>query len=415
VSRYSIGRFVAGLLLSSNLFASSANISTDELIIRGIFYDNHQMYNYSRAIYDELYSRVKLDNFLFKKANASLLSGNDTATSILELEAYESKHPKNVVAKRLLLPLYLFKGDMLQAKRVLKKLLEISKTSKDYELASTVYLYNGDYHKALDLLNKSYELKHKEDTVLQMANIMLNYTNEYKKAIQLLEMHRRMSVVSSQEIFKMLIELYVKTNNIDGVLQTYKALYQIDPKDVYLAKIVNAYVFKADFKGAIEFFEINKPDDKILFDLYQHEKMYKKALDFATKAYKRTKNPSWLAKKAIITYESAKDKKDPQMIKKLISYFDRAIKEGADDSSYFNYYGYTLIDSNVDVQKGIDYIKKALAQQPNNAYYIDSLAWGYYKINQCKKAYNLMKNIPSKEIEETIELKEHFEAIKKCK
>ena len=122
-----------------------------------------------------------------------------------------------------------------------------------------------------------------------------------------------------------------------------------------------------------------------------------------------------MAKKAIITYESAKDKKDPQMIKKLISYFDRAIKEGADDSSYFNYYGYTLIDSNVDVQKGIDYIKKALAQQPNNAYYIDSLAWGYYKINQCQEAYKLMKDIPAKEIEETIELKEHFEAIKKCK
>jgi tetratricopeptide (TPR) repeat protein len=388
----------------------------DELIIRGIFYNNHQMYNYSRAIYDELYSRTKLDDFLFNKANASLLSGNDIDTSILELENHKSKsQQKDIISKRLLISLYLFKGDMKQAKKILENLLDISKTSRDYELASTVFLYEGNYKKALNLLNKSYTLKHQEETLLQIANIMLNYTYEYKKAIQLLEMHRRMNIISSKEVFKMLVELYVKTNDINGVLQTYKALYIIEPKEMYLAKIVDAYVYMADFKGAIGFFEDNKPKDKILFDLYQHEKMYQKAIKFATEAYRRTHDPSWLAKKAIITYESAKDKKDLKMIKKLISYFDRAIKEGADDSSYFNYYGYTLIDSDIDIQKGIDYIKKALAQQPNNAYYIDSLAWGYYKINQCKKAYKLMKEISSKEIEETIELKEHFEAIKKCK
>jgi len=404
--------FVLGCSL---LVAKEPNISDDELIIRGIFYEQYGMYNYAQAIYDELYSREPIDAYLFKKAKASMLSGNGVSQSISELEQWESKHPKELTAKRLLVPLYLLDANMPKAKAKAKELLALSSKPKDLELASNPYLFEGDYQKALELLNSAYSQSNDESTLLQIVNILQNYTKEYKKAIQLLEMHRRINVATSKDVYKKLIELYVATSNVDGILQTYKDLYEIEQNPQYLAKIVNAYVLKGDYKGAIEYFEKNKSDDNILFDLYQHQKMYDKAFAFASKMYQKSKDPQWLAKKAIVTYERASNKKDAKMIDEVIKYFDMAIKGGIKDGSYYNYYGYTLIDNDRDIQKGIKMVQQALKTDPTNSYYIDSLAWGYYKIHQCKKAYKLMKQIPKNEIEETIELKEHFEAIKKCK
>jgi len=415
VSRYSIKKICLALLLSSNLFANSSDISQDELIIRGIFYEEHYMYNSAYAIYDELYTQDKIDAFLFKMAKASMLSGNHVKSTIKLLEQWEKKHKGKLKAKRFLVSLYMQVDDISKAKKISKELLELSSNPVDYELVSNIYAYNGEYKKALKLLNKAYDKQHKESTLLLIVSIMQDYTKEYKKAIQLLEMHRRINLIVSNSLYKKLIELYVKTNDIDGVLQTYKALYKQDPKDIYLSKIVDAYIYKADFDGAIKFFEENKPDDEILFDLYRHQKLYHKALKFATKKYEQTQDASWLAKRAIVRFEGAKNKQDKSMLKNVMKDFDDAIKNGVDDSSYYNYYGYLLIDNNKDVKKGIELITKALNQQPNNAYYIDSLAWGYYKIHQCKKAYKLMKDIPTQEIEDTIELKEHFDIIQKCK
>ena len=122
-----------------------------------------------------------------------------------------------------------------------------------------------------------------------------------------------------------------------------------------------------------------------------------------------------MAEKAILTYEKAKDKNDKQMIKQVVSYFDTAIAQGVDDSIYLNYYGYTLIDKNIDVKKGMKIISDALVQQPDNSYYLDSLAWGYYKEKLCDKAYTMMKRVVEMEGLDEPEIAEHWNAIQKCK
>ena len=122
-----------------------------------------------------------------------------------------------------------------------------------------------------------------------------------------------------------------------------------------------------------------------------------------------------MAEKAVLTFESAVDKNDKQMIKKVVAYFDKAISLGVDDSIYLNYYGYTLIDKDINVKKGMKIISDALIQQPDNTYYLDSLAWGYYKENDCKKAYSMMKKVVEQEGLEEPEIAEHWDLIQKCK
>jgi tetratricopeptide (TPR) repeat protein len=94
--------------------------------------------------------------------------------------------------------------------------------------------------------------------------------------------------------------------------------------------------------------------------------------------------------------------------------FNRALSGGSRDSVYLNYYGYTLIDKNMDVKKGLELVKKALEYQPDNSYYLDSLAWGYYKLNRCKEAYEVMKRVVDMEGLKEDEIREHWDAIQKC-
>ena len=58
-----------------------------------------------------------------------------------------------------------------------------------------------------------------------------------------------------------------------------------------------------------------------------------------------------------------------------------------------------MIDHDMDVKKGISLVKKALEKKPDNGYYLDSLAWGYYKLGEVKKA----EKIQEKAIENTDE------------
>ena len=102
------------------------------------------------------------------------------------------------------------------------------------------------------------------------------------------------------------------------------------------------------------------------------------------------------------------------MIEKVVNYFDKALAGGIDDSIYLNYYGYTLIDKNIDIKKGMKIISDALVQQPDNTYYLDSLAWGHYKEKQCKKAYKMMKKVVDMEGLDEPEIAEHWDAIQKC-
>ncbi|EAI3451859.1 ATP-dependent nuclease subunit B, partial [Campylobacter jejuni] len=54
-------------------------------------------------------------------------------------------------------------------------------------------------------------------------------------------------------------------------------------------------------------------------------------------------------------------------------------------------------------------------KEPQNLYYLDSLAWGYYKQGDCKKAWEILKQtLEDKEFANSDESKAHAKAIKAC-
>lgn len=400
---------------SSALQAKSLmQISEDELIVRGLLYDEYKAYENSYEVYRKLFDDTGEEVYLFREATSALMSRNHISESITRLKSWEETHPNTLAVTRLLIPLYLTIRQVANAKKESDFLLEQSTELIDLDLASNSYLYAGNFKRALDLLTRIYEEVPRESVLLRMADIMDQFTNERLKAIQLLETHRRMNITSN-DVYLKLLELYQKERDVDGILQTYTALYAQDSNDLYLQKIIDVYIYKRDIDAAIAFLEDTNAKDELLYELYKTKRYFSKALALTDKLYSIDNNAKWIAEKGVLLFEKSEDKNDKKMIANVIAQFEKAIKLGNDDSIYLNYYGYTLIDKEVDIKKGMKIIEDALVQQPNNTYYLDSLAWGYYKKRECGKAYKLMKRVVDEEGLEQSEIIEHWNAIKQCK
>lgn len=73
--------------------------------------------------------------------------------------------------------------------------------------------------------------------------------------------------------------------------------------------------------------------------------------------------------------------------------FDRAEKDllaaieiRPDEPSLLNYLGYSWIDRNENLERGLDLIRKAVKLSPDDAYILDSLAWAYFRLGRYEEA-----------------------------
>jgi len=414
VSWYRVARLIFLLWLGSPLGLVAQEIDENRLIIEGVFYEEHHDFELSRLSYATLYDRTSARVYLFREVTVSILGKTHLQESIQRLTLWASHHPDSLETPRLLIPLYLSTQQLDEAKAEAKWLLGRSKQVIDLELASNPFLYAGEFTQALKLLERIYTQTSNEKILLRMATIMEEFTQEQERAIRLLETHRLMNY-ASDELYTRLLRLYAKVNSAEGLLRIYTVLYEERHATQYLTKILDVYAYQKDISGAIAFLEKHQVAKRTLYQLYKRQRLFDKAYALIDELYAEEGDARWIAEKGILLFEKAEDKASYALIRQVLFYFEKAIGLGVDDSVYLNYYGYTLIDREIDIPKGIAILQDALRQQPENTYYLDSLAWGYYKTKQCQKAYELMERVVAEEGTDQPEILNHWDAIQKCK
>jgi Tfp pilus assembly protein PilF len=62
--------------------------------------------------------------------------------------------------------------------------------------------------------------------------------------------------------------------------------------------------------------------------------------------------------------------------------FKKALEVNPKSASVLNYYGYMLGDLGIRLDEAQSLVQRALAEDPNNGAYLDSLGWVYYKQNK---------------------------------
>ena len=63
-----------------------------------------------------------------------------------------------------------------------------------------------------------------------------------------------------------------------------------------------------------------------------------------------------------------------------------AIEINPDQASLLNYLGYSWIDRNVNLDRALTMIQKAVELSPGDGYILDSLAWAYFRLGRYQEA-----------------------------
>jgi Tfp pilus assembly protein PilF len=391
-----------------------ADINEDAWIVQAIFYEQNSDFKTSNYYYKKLYNKTGKDEYLLKELKTALYSGL-TSDNILKLKEYVTNHPKNLVAKRLLLSSYLYEKKYKEAKEVSLLLLAQSTEAVDFELSANPYIFTKDYPKAVELLTEAYTKTYNENILLKITTILVNYMGNISEATLRLENHSTRHKCS-EKVCLQLISIYFQQNSVPKIIPLYKALYKSTKKELYAEKVIESYLHLKDYDGAIDFLKSDYKNSELLYSLYIEYKAFDKADRLSRKLMLETNEPKWYAESAMTLYESSSDKNDKVMLAEVVKRFEIAMEKGIENTIYLNYYGYTLIDKEIDIKKGMKIIEKALIEQPDNSYYLDSLAWGHYKLGSCKKALKLMKRVIEIEGLGEEEIRNHWNTIRqKCK
>ena len=400
------------VMLFSFTQIGATNLNEDELIMKAIYYTDNKDAKNGAKIWKKLFEKTNKEKYLVEYFYTSL-QYKDIKDVIKELKKTLSKK-KNKELYELLAGLYSKEGNTDGLLEVIKD--TASDTESMYELAY-LYTIKGKDKEALKIYKKiyakekSWEALKGELSILAKQNRITEASNRLWEAISTNENMPKDALL----VYVGLIDLKKDTNK---AIFAFKKLYESTKDKKYLKQLISLYLFKKDYDSIIKLLEKTHYDDKLLYELYLSKRRTIDAYKLLYHMYQKSKDPKWLAERAILNFEIASELNavDDRVINRVIELFDKAIKGGAKNPTYYNYYGYTLIDYDKDIKKGIKLIKKALKKEPDNIYYLDSLAWGYYKLKDCKKAKKIMakiKKIESIDLEDDI-LK-HDKLIQSCK
>jgi len=299
-----------------------------------------------------------------------------------------------------------------EAKTLSVALAHKTQKPNDYLLTSDIYIKRQEYDLAVKYLESAYAKENNEKILDKMSIVLYVNLGRKTEAIAHLETHSRM-LGCSELVCTRLIGFYSNDNNIEGLLSTYLRLYELNKKPEVAKKIIQIYSYKRDYIHLTEFLESSRSDDEVLLQLYSSAKNYKKAFPLADKLYAKTSDINYLGQSAIFEYENAKDKSEKSLLKSVVGKLEKVTKVD-NQAIYLNYLGYILIDHDLDIKRGMAYIDEVLQEQPNSAFYIDSKAWGYYKLGKCSKAKELMDRVVKLDGGDEEEVLFHVKEIDKC-
>jgi tetratricopeptide (TPR) repeat protein len=136
-----------------------------------------------------------------------------------------------------------------------------------------------------------------------------------------------------------------------------------------------------------------QPDDLdavgVLGDLLRYDEKYLEAADAYTKALaisggENASDWRYYYVRAI-SYERAKEwsKAEPDFLK--------ALELNPDQPQVLNYLGYSWIDQDMNYDKALGMIEKAVAAVPRDGYIVDSLGWAFYKLGRVDEAVTTLE------------------------
>ena len=372
----------------------------DKYIMKALVYESSGDYLDAAKVYKFLYKKTE-NKIYFRKYIQMLFSLKKYNELIKEADNFLNKNFDKVVFEYKIFSLIKL-GKLKEAK---KELLEKFNKKDEffYSIMSFILAKEKNYKEALIYSKSLYALKPTKRNLLNLVDNLIKM-KKYNEALAYLQTHIRIHKCD-YEICIRLAEIYKELYDIDNLASIYEKLGKFDKKYYLLA--LNLYIDNKEYKKAINLVKKHHLSEEYLMYIYEEMKDYKKAALVSMNLYLKTGDIKYFLKYTLYLYKMAPN--DKENVKEVVRNLKEVVKKIKTPFIY-NFLGYLLIDYDINPKKGLEYVKKAVELKPDNIDYIDSLAWGYYKIKKCKEAWDIIKDIDTTDKE----ILKHKKLIKRC-
>lgn len=346
-------------------------------------------------LYREALSKDPEDPEIITKY-VTLISALDSDEAVEYLDLLAKQYPAigSMIALNIA-ELYLKQGDSVSAEAYLKKYISSNPYNiEPYTVLANIYEVQGSPAKALKVYLEM------EKYGLASADILVKigayYVLEEKKDIALQYFRRAKALDNSQaSATEFLVLDAISRGDYEAAfkLLTESSAYDSEPSSHIRASYFLSKAGKSAKSAEVlrEAYSKFPQDNEIAFyyalsliDL----KDYKQAGEILSAlSQKNPDNESILFHYSYVLERRGEYKEMEKTLKRLLDI-------NPENADALNFYGYYLVDKTRRVEEGGEYIKKALAANPEDAAFIDSMAWYYYKKKEYEKAYELLGSIP---------------------
>jgi uncharacterized protein HemY len=387
-------------------------ISDETYILAAIDAQVRQKPDVASAYFKHLYEKTGQKEYLYDSLRMYESAKDGAQFTKVTQEALDD-NPADKMLLRFHVVALLKEGKYSEAANESRLLCEQTKEASDYLLSAESLIKLGNYQSGYSELKKAYDISYDEETAERIALIMYTQLNQKEEAIKFLKEH--IGAHGNTKILgKRLGSLYADSGALDDAVQMYEATYELSNDPLIAQEAVRIYVYRQELQKLSILLEKSNVNDPLLLELYVRDKQFKKASVLAGKLFKREANPLYLAQSSVFEYEAATDRNDTGLLKRVVDGLKQA-NEQIQDPVYLNYLGYLMIEHDLGVKEGMTYVQKALDKQPQSAFYIDSMAWGKYKLGECAEASRLIKQVESMVGTDEQEVRDHIKAIQECK
>lgn len=387
-------------------------VNLDGYLLGALDAQARQKYDVAEKYWEVLYTKTGDKGTLYQWM--SLLEKTNNNPKLVEVtQKALVTYPADLILHRFLAIGWLKGGHYPQAATKATWLAQQTQKGGDYALVGEALIKTNDFTGALAAFNQAYTTLHTDAIADRIALIMYLQLKQKKEAIAWLKAHIQ-NYGTSVLLGKRLGAMYADGGDLDNAALINEQAYDTT-KDLSCAtEALKIYTYQKRMDKLAALLEKSSLNNPLLLEIYIQTKQFDKGSALAKKLYENDHNLHYLGQSAILAYEGSKNQNDPLLLNEVTQRL-KTVNAQLKSPLYQNYLGYLMIDHNMDIDVGMGYVKQALLGEPKSPFYLDSLAWGYYKKGECTKALSLIKEVKSLLQSPQQEVEDHLKAIESCK
>lgn len=303
----------------------------------------------------------------------------------------------------------------------LKAARQLVKIEPQNALSYTIYSVFLPPKEATLQLQKAYKLDPNADTLVRLSeNYKLN--GKYDEAIWLLKKAANDTKLNANHtnLKTYLAHFLILNREFFAAQEIFEELFKENGDKAVLNTAVDMWLAANELKKAANLCEKYAILDEKTAGIYAKMGDLPRAIEILRELQNSAQpkqKARFASQEAIYSFELIEKNGDTQVggvevnLARVLTLFDTSVLV-ADEAVFYNYFGYLLIDFDINIELGLNLCLKANQLDGDSTYILDSVAWGYFKLGREEEAklwFNRVLN--DTEFMKTKEAKAHKAAI----